>query len=176
MKRLAQCILYLLPFLITNVNAEENKTYIELGAVYGKYQETYGWFTTGMGSLKLGVNLTENISIEGLVATSVADTNFYVGSTLVSARVNNLYGGYLKVKAPTSSSVDLFGRIGVAGGQVSASSSYGSSWASDTGLSYGGGLDIKIDEKSYVIVDFTSYYNRSGITVTGFGVGYGFRF
>jgi hypothetical protein len=176
MRRLITFFVFAMSASFSNVYAEDNKTYIELSGVYGKYQETNGWFTTGMGALKLGVNLTDNFSIEGLVATSLADTNFYVGTTLVSARIDNIYGGYLKVKAPASSSVDFFGRIGVAGGQVSASTTYGSSWLSDTGLSYGGGVDIKLEEKSYVSIDYTSYYNKSGISVRGFGIGYGFRF
>jgi hypothetical protein len=37
-------------------------------------------------------------------------------------------------------------------------------------------VDIKLEEKSYVSIDYTSYYNKSGISVRGFGIGYGFRF
>ena len=167
-----------LGLVITGASAQAQKSngYVEIGGIYARYQETGGWFTSAVGNAKVGVNINDNISLEAIVGTSLYDTNFYVGRTLVSARIDSLFGGYVKGKVPISPNADIFGRFGVAQGQVSASSAYGSGWASGTGLSYGGGLQFKLDNSSYVAIDYMSYYNKSGTSATGLGLNYGFNF
>jgi outer membrane immunogenic protein len=167
-----------LDLVISGASAQIQKTngYIEIGGIYTRYQETSGWFTSAVGNAKLGVNITDNLSLETIVGTSVYDTSFYAGRTLVSARIDSLFGGYLKGKVPISPNADIFARVGFAQGQVSASTSYGSALGSGTGLSYGGGLQFKLDNASYLAVDYMSYYNRYGTSVTGLGLNYGFNF
>jgi hypothetical protein len=150
--------------------------YIEFGGIYARYQEPSGWFTSGVAMARLGVNINEWIAIEGMAGTSLTDTNFYVGSTLVSARFDRVAAVHGKFSAPLSTSTSVFGRMGVASGQVSASTTYGSSWASGVDLSYGGGVQVDLNSTQYILIDYMSYYGKNGVTSNGLGATFGMRF
>lgn len=150
--------------------------YIEFGGIYARYQEPSGWFTSGVAMARLGVNINQWIAVEGMAGTSLTDTNFYAGSTLVSARFNRVAAIHGKFSAPLNSSTSVFGRMGIANGQVSASTAYGSAWASGVDLSYGVGAQVDLNSTQYILVDYMSYYGKGGVTSTGLGATFGIRF
>lgn len=152
------------------------KNYIEFGGIYARYQESSGWFTSGVAMARLGVNINDWIAVEGMAGTSLADTNFYVGSTLVSARFDRVAAIHGKFSAPLNSSTSVFGRMGIASGQVSANTAYGSAWASGVDLSYGVGAQVDLNPTQYLLVDYMSYYGKNGVTSTGVGATFGMRF
>ncbi len=160
------------------VTAQEVKpnNYIEFGGLYARYEEQFGWFTSGVAMARLGTNINESIAIEGMVGTSLADTNFNVGATSVSARFDRVAAVHGKISAPLNATTSIFGRMGVAGGRVSANTAYGSAWASGVDLSYGGGVQIDLNSNQYFLVDYMSFYSKNGITSTGFGATFGLRF
>jgi hypothetical protein len=150
--------------------------YVEFGGVYARYQEPSGWFTSGLAMARLGVNVNEWIAVEGMAGRSLTDTNFYAGSTLVSARFDRVAAIHGKFSAPLNSTTTVFGRVGFANGQVSASTAYGSAWASGVDLSYGVGAQVDLNSTQYILVDYMSYYGKSGVTSTGLGAALGIRF
>jgi hypothetical protein len=163
-------------FFVTAASAQSGSSYAEIGGIYARYDEPGAWFTSAVGNVKLGYNINENLAVEALVGRSLADTNFYVGSTLISARIDSMVSGFLKVKAPLSSSTEVFGRFGFTNGKISANSRFGSGWASGTSASYGGGIQFNTTPTSYWNIDYMSYYSGSGITVNGMGANVGFKF
>ena len=150
--------------------------YVEFGGIYARYQEPSGWFTSGVAMARLGVNINEWIAVEGLAGASLVDTNFYVGSTPVNARFDRVAAVHGKFSAPLNTSTSVFGRIGIASGQVSASTAYGSAWASGVDLSYGVGAQVDLNSTQYILVDYMSYYGKNGVTSTGVGATFGMRF
>lgn len=150
--------------------------YIEFGGIYARYQEPSGWFSSGIAMARIGVNINEWIAIEGMAGTSLTDTNFYVGSTLVSARFDRVAAVHGKFSAPLNTSTSVFGRMGIASGQVSANTAYGSAWASGVDLSYGGGVQVDLNSTQYILVDYMSYYRKNGVTSNGLGATFGMRF
>jgi hypothetical protein len=163
-------------FFVTAASAQSGSSYAEIGGIYARYDEPGAWFTSAVGNVKLGYNINENLAVEAMVGRSLADTNFYVGSTLISARIDSMVSGFLKVKAPLSSSTEVFGRFGFTNGKISANSRFGSGWASGTSASYGGGIQFNTTPTSYFNIDYMSYYSGSGVTVNGMGANVGFKF
>ncbi len=161
---------------VTTASAQNGAAYAEIGGVYARYSEPAAWFTSGVANLKLGYNINENFAIEGMVGRSLVDTNFYAGSTRVSARIDNMISGYVKVKAPLSQNAEIFGRFGFTNGSISANTRFGSGWVSGSSASYGGGVQFNTSTNTYFTLDYMSYYNGNGVSVTGAGANIGFKF
>jgi hypothetical protein len=162
--------------VVTAASAQSGNTYAEIGGVYARYEEPGAWFTSGVVNVKLGVNLNESVAIEAMVGKSLSDTNFYAGNTRVSARIDSMVSGFVKLKAPLSRDVDIFGRLGYTQGKISANSRFGSGWSSGSSVSYGGGLQFNTSATSYVNLDYMSYFSGSGVTVNGIGANVGMKF
>ena len=159
-----------------SAQSSSKKSYVEFGAMYGKYSEPSGWFTSGLGVVTIGTNLSDGLAMELVAGTSIADTNFYVGSTRVSARFDSVYGGFIKAYLPSGDKSRFYGRVGFISGQISASTSYGSAWTNDTDIAIGGGVEFDLDSNSYVNIGYTNYYNKAGVTVNGTHLTFGTRF
>ena len=161
-----------------SATAAENKnsSYFEAGFAYSKFEVSDGWFTNAPGIIRFGSSFGSNLSLEATLGTSVYDTNFYAGTTLVSARIDSVYSLAAKYEFTPNDESSVYGKLGFGGGQISASTNYGSAWASDTDIQYGVGFRTNSGEKNYWSLDYTSYYNKSGVTLTGLGVTYGTRF
>ena len=163
-------------FAVTAASAQAGSTYAEIGGIYARYEDSGVWFTSGVGNVKLGVNLSEHVAVEGMVGKSLADTTFYYGGTRVTARIDSMLSGFVKVKSQLSQDVDLFARLGFTQGRISANTRFGSGWMSGSSVSYGAGLQFNTSSTSYLNVDYMSYYSGSGITVNGLGVNLGVKF
>lgn len=155
---------------------DQTGAYVETVVTYARYEEPSIWFTNGVGALRLGYNFSSNFAVEVMGGTSLSSTNFNVGSTAVSAKFDSLGAAYLKAKAPVNDQFSFFGKLGVASGKVSASSAYGSGWVSGTDISYGVGMQIKVANKVYLTTDYTSYYSKNSVSITGLSAGVGFEF
>jgi len=156
--------------------SDKSGFYFESGLMYSKYEEPAGWFTNVPLVIRIGTSFSENLSVEGTFGTSIADTDFYAGSTLVSARVNSLYSLGMKYELSPKEETTVFGKLGVGSGTLSASTSYGSAWSSGTDIQYGVGIRTNSGAKNYWSLDYTSYYNKSSVTLTGLSLTYGTRF
>ena len=157
-------------------SSDDGKVYVEGGLIYGRYSQPSGWFTSAIGNIKLGYQLNDNLAVEGMLANSISDTTFYVGSTQVNARVSNAYGIYVKPSIPLQSNFNIFARIGFTHATISANTYWGSGWASGTGLSYGAGAKYYPTDQAYIQLDYMSYYDKDGIQLTGPGMSLGINF
>jgi hypothetical protein len=87
-----------------------------------------------------------------------------------------MIGGYFVGSTPLDDKVSLYGRLGFTKGEISASTPYSTAYASDTGLSYGGGVRFNFGKSSYMTIDYTSFYNSSGTSVTAPSLSFGSTF
>lgn len=156
--------------------AGEEKVYVEGGYLGMYYRESVGNFQHGMSVVRVGYNANQYLSIEGMYANALSNAAFYSGSTYITAKVSSISGAYLKLKTEPSNGVSVYGKLGVAGGTVSASSSYGSRWAAGRSSSYGAGIQFDSGDKMYFSAEYMSYYNNYGITVSGPSAAIGFKF
>jgi attachment invasion locus protein len=169
----------LLCTLATGVMAQSNKDegfYAELGVMQANYKESGVKFNNSMGALKAGYNFNKAFAVEGMIAGNIGSANFYIGSTYITAQVQNAYGLYGKGSIDVSEGVSLYGKIGLTNGEVTASSRYASSFTSGTSASYGVGIQANINKEVYATLDYLSYYNKNGISVTGPSINLGYKF
>ena len=155
---------------------KESGPYVEAGLMQAYYSEPLLSFNHTMGVLKGGYNFNKNFALEGMVGANLNSANGYVGSTNVTAQVQNAYGIYGKGSIDVSNIVSLYAKIGGTNGTVSASTAYGSGWSSGTSISYGVGVTTKINPDVYLSLDYMSYYSRNGVSIVGPSLNAGYKF
>jgi hypothetical protein len=167
---------------ISHANAENinNNNYMEAVVLRAYYKEPSVNFYHGMLGIRYGRYITDNFSVEGLAATNITTPHAYFGSVYVTAKVSSAYGLYLKGQAKVSDNAFIYGKIGYTNGTVSASAYVNgysaSAWSSGTSPSFGGGMQFDIAKNQYLGIDYMSYYDKKGITISGPAVNYGVKF
>ena len=173
-------IMSLISIGITNTFAQTQKKdsgfYAEVGYMQAYYSESVASFNNGMAALKAGYNIDKNYAIEGLIAGNTGSASFFIGSTSVTAQVQNAYGLYGKGTVELTETVGLYAKAGFTNGTVSASSRFGSGYSSGTSLSYGAGIQASFNKDVYATLDYMSYYNRDGVSITGPSISLGYKF
>jgi hypothetical protein len=129
-----------------------------------------------MAALKAGYNIDKNYAIEGLIAGNTGSASFNIGTTAITAQVQKAYGLYGKGTVELTETVGLYAKAGFTNGTVSASSRFGSGYSSGTSLSYGAGIQASFNKDVYATLDYMSYYNRDGVSITGPSISLGYKF
>ena len=159
---------------------KEDGFYAELGFAQAYYTEPAANFNNAMGVLKGGYNINKYIAAEVMVAGNLNDAVFYSGSTRFGASVTSAYGAYGKFSLPVNEDFSLFARVGVTNARIDVSATNGtrsaSAWASGSDLSYGGGAQFNFTKNIYGQVDYMSYYDKSGVTVSAPSISIGYKF
>ena len=170
----------MLTVIATSTYAQEKKKdsgfYAEVGYMQAYYSESVASFNNGMAALKAGYNIDKNYAIEGLIAGNTGSASFNIGTTAVTAQVQNAYGLYGKGTVELTEAVGLYAKAGFTNGTVSASSRFGSGYSSGTSLSYGAGIQASFNKDVYATLDYMSYYNKDGISITGPSISLGYKF
>ena len=162
--------------VMAQTNNKESGVYVEIGAIQAYYKEPLLNFNHTMGALKAGYNINKNFAVEAMYAGNLNSASFYYGSTNITAQVQSAYGIYGKGTIPLSDNVSLYAKIGATNGTVTASSAYGSAWSSGTSPAFGAGVQLNINKDIYASLDYMSYYNRDGVSITGPSVNLGYKF
>jgi outer membrane autotransporter protein len=95
------------------------------------------------------------------------------GATL---KVDSAYGTYLKGRFEATPNLELYLRAGWAHVTLRATFMGNSGTAGDSSFSYGVGAQYLFNKKWYVQGEYTSLYNKDGITINGPAIGVGYRF
>lgn len=151
--------------------------YGELGYAYVPFKSAgYDLGSFGIGIVRGGINIHKNFSAEALLGTSFANAKFYYGSTLITTKINQMYGFYAKPKFQAGDNVEIFGRVGYTHVDVTVSSRYGGLVGNDGSLSYGLGAQFYFNKSVYGQLDWMSYYAKNGDTGRGPSVSVGVKF
>lgn len=182
-KKLVVAALLSLATTVSMAQAQTKKDdgfYAELGYAQAYYTEPGANFNHAMGVLKGGYNINKYIAAEVMVAGNLNDAVFYSGSTRIVASVSNAYGAYGKFSLPVNEDFSLFARVGVTNARVDATATNGSrsasAWSSGSDFSYGGGAQFNFTKNIYGQVDYMSYYDKNGITVSAPSISVGYKF
>lgn len=176
MKKHALAIAAISTVAAFGVNAQSNKSYFEVGVVNAKYDESPFYFTSPVAFFKWGVQINDTLATELQLGRSIQDANFVAYNTSVKASFDSMIGGYLVGNVPLDNKASLFGRVGFVKGQVSISTAYGSASDGDSGLSYGVGARFNLDKSNYLSIDYTSFYKKTGVSITGPSLSFGSTF
>ena len=111
-----------------------------------------------------------------MYAGNLNSANGNVGGVNLTAQVQNAYGAYLKASIGVTDTLSLYAKAGGTSGTVCASTIYGSAWSSGTSPSFGVGIQANITNDIYTTLDYMSYYNRNGTTISGPSISVGYKF
>jgi hypothetical protein len=141
----------------------------------------YGWLTLSsdgydinVGDVigRMGFPLTDSLAAEVFGATSATSGYAYD----VSFKVDEVYGGYLKLHTETAPDLELFAKAGWVHNTVKASYYGYEASSSDSSFSYGMGLQYLFTDKFYMQGDYFVYYDKNGDTIKGPSLSIGMRF
>ena len=110
----------------------------------------------------VGYGFHPNIAAEAMLAAGVRDDS--------GLKVKSAAGVFLKPRVQIDD-LELFARVGWVQSRVSA---FGFS-GDDDDLAWGAGLNYSINPRTYVTLDYTQYFSKSGVRVDGATLGVGFR-
>lgn len=126
----------------------------------------------------LGYEVNSNLSIEGMLAQGLDDSNVSVSGIPIAVKyqIDNIHGIYIKPKISLAPGIEAFARVGYAHGSATATYQNISSSGNGNSFSYGLGLSYAINDKLSINVDAMSYYDKDSMKATGTTVGVGYKF
>ncbi len=143
------------------------KIYLQAG--YSSLNINYGKYSYNIGSTYtayLGGNINKFFGFELLGATT---------STTDYSTTLNFDGIFVKPKYALNDYLEIFTRIGL--NEVNLNTSYAGRYTGSY-LAYGGGINFYIsnDKRQYFQLDYMSWAHNNGYSLSGAGLGYGYRF
>ena len=136
----------------TAAELEIGSTDFDLGALYGRF----------------GSQFNENISGEFRVGVGVADDDVRG----FNVEIDKYFGGYVRGSLPLNDGIMPYIIVGIT--DVDIDTDAGSD--SDDDLSYGIGLDFKIDNQLMLNVEYMSMYDDDDVEITGLSFGVAAKF
>jgi outer membrane autotransporter protein len=117
-----------------------------------------------------GYNFNRNFGIEAMAAAGISSGNIN-GVTL---KVDSAYGAYLKAQFEAAPHFEVYARAGWA--HITLSSNVVSGTGGDSSFSYGVGAQYLFTKNWYAQGEYTSLYDKEGVTIKGPAIGVGYRF
>lgn len=166
--------------LIASAAVHAEGTYLELGYGAMKYSEAGVSLTPTIGRAIVGMDLSDNLAIEGMAAAGISSGDTTYSGVGVSLKLDNAVGFYVKPKLKVNDSLEVFGRAGMThiSGTATATGNRGSLSLDMSGsdTSFGIGAKLAISKTTYAVVDYMSYYSKDGVTVKGYTFGLGMAY
>jgi hypothetical protein len=150
--------------------------YIEGVYVGINYQDPNTNFNDSLGGIRIGVNLTPYLALEGFTASGSNTYGFTYNGTFISTKVSELNAVYVKFSYSLTPDIVVFARAGQATGNFYASQAYTGMWNNGSSFSWGAGAQYSFNPHVYGTVDAMQYYSGNGITVGGPSLSIGYRF
>lgn len=150
----------------------EGNAYVEAGFAQLRWSEGSESVTPSNALMRFGYDFTQNFAAEGVASTSVS-SDALMG---VSFKVDNFYGVNLKGQVELVPHFEMFARAGWTHVNVSGSAGGVSASASGSSFSYGAGAQYLVTKNWYMQGDYTSYYHKSGDSISGPSISVGYRF
>ena len=159
------------------VHAETGQSYFGVGYHMGTYDES-GFPKANPTGLKIkaGKYISENLAMEGHFTLGMqSDTvKVYVpgyGNLNVDIDLKNAISLFLKADLPLAQTGKIYGLFGFTRGELEGSALGYSYSEDDSGLSYGFGIDIKVNQDMYLGGEYIMYIDESGYDYSGINLG-----
>ena len=147
-----------------------NSSYFE--ASYAFPQTSFSGLSFNQQELVVrgGYNFNRNFGVEAMGAAGISSGDIQ-GVTL---KVDSAYGIYLKGQVEVAPHFELYARAGWA--HITLSSNAVSGTGGDSSFSYGAGAQYLFNKNWYVQGEYTSLYDKDGVSIKGPAIGVGYRF
>ena len=156
----------------SNSFANEGDKYWGLDFHQGSYDETGFPKANPTGfAIKAGKYITENVAMEGRLSLGLGDDTVNYLGVDVDLELDNALSFFIKGDAPLSPTANVYGLLGFTKGKLSASVGSFAVSADDSGLSYGMGVETKMNEGLLFAAEYIFYLSESTYDYTGFNFG-----
>ena len=159
------------------------ENYASVNYLAGKYEESgIENLSSGMLSVTLGTEISENLSVEGRYAFGISDdsTSFEdedLGNIDTEFELARYYGVYARFGAPVGD-LKPYALVGYSDVKVDLTftatefgGASGSESDSDSDVSYGVGADLAINDRIDANVEYLRLYDNDGAEVSGISLG-----
>jgi len=148
----------------------QTSSYFEVG--YAAPQIGFAGYSATPGNIvaRGGFNFTKNFSAEVFGSAGVASGNI----NNVTLKLDSAYGAYLKAQAELAPHFEFYARAGWVHATLSSNAVSGT--GSDSSFSYGVGAQYLFTKNWYLQGDYSSYYDKQGVTIKGPAIAVGYRF
>jgi outer membrane autotransporter protein len=117
-----------------------------------------------------GYMFNRNFAVEAMAAAGLSSGNI----SGVTLKVDSAFGVYLKGQVEVARQFELYARAGWA--RTTLSTNVASGTSNDNSFSYGAGAQYRFNKNWYVQGEYTSLYDKDGVTINGAAIGVGYRF
>lgn len=165
-------------FVINSPCFADEQASAYVGGAYhmGTYEEdNIPDFELGGIELKVGKYLAPQVAVEGRFILPVADDSAEVDGVDIDLELKKAISFFLRGNIPLSQSANVYGLLGFTKGKLEAKASYqGQSMTisdSDSGLSYGFGVDGEISPGLAINAEYIFYLSEDDYDYTGIVIG-----
>lgn len=125
---------------------------------------------------RFGHHYSRFMSLEGRVGFGIEDDSVTESGTKISLEIEHLVGLYGVGHLPFGRIGALYALAGVSDIGLKASAGQLSDHKSDSGFSYGLGLELNLGRRASLTVEYTSYLNTSDYDITAVSAGANVKF
>ncbi len=125
--------------------------------------------------ITIGSRKNENFSLESrlMLGAESDETDLFIGD--IELDIKYIFSGFLKFNSTPDSNMAFYGLVGFSKADFEADLGYGIKESeSDTGLSYGVGVEFGSPSSTKFTVEYVRYLNESSYTYNGVNIGFNF--
>lgn len=116
---------------------------------------------------KLGYEINDYLSIEGLAGTGISDGTTGSGATSTELSVDHILGIHLKAKYSLGNEFKIYGLVGYSEVKLTANTSTATATDSTSDTSFGAGVTYNLNNDSAISLDYVNYIDKSFLELNG---------
>lgn len=157
----------------THSYGEQNQGYYGIGYHMGSYENT-GVPEADIGAIafRAGGYLNQVIALEARLALGITDDTV----NNVDIELDTALSAFIKADVPMTPFVNAYGLLGLTRGEIETSSAVLTASESETGLSYGLGIEGEISRRTSLSVEYVLLLDEDAFEYTAINVGITARF
>tara|TARA_R110002049_G_scaffold280642_1_gene459965 strand:+ start:155 stop:709 length:555 start_codon:yes stop_codon:yes gene_type:complete len=120
---------------------------------------------------RLGTFITENFSVEGRLGFGLVGDDVDITGTNVDVDLNYIFGVYARAGLPVNENIYPYVLLGYSRGEVEASAGSFSVEEAESDVSFGFGVDFKLNDKLTLNAEYVNLIDKDDVEVSGFNLG-----
>ncbi len=162
----------------THAYAEQNQGYYGIGYHMGSYEENgVPEANPDAIAFRAGGYLNQVIALEARLALGITDDTVRTNTNnSVDVELDTALSVFIKADVPMTPFVNAYGLLGLTRGEIEVIAGSLTASESETGLSYGLGIEGEINRRTYLSVEYVLYLDEDAFEYTGINFGITTRF
>lgn len=159
--------------LSTHAYAEQAQGYYGIGYHMGSYENTgVSEANPGAIAFRAGGYLNQVIALEARLALGITDDTV----NNIDVELDTALSAFIKADVPMTPFVNAYGLLGLTRGEIETSSAGLTASESETGLSYGLGIEGEINRRTSLSVEYVLLLDEDAFEYTAINIGITTRF